>query len=167
MLLLNGPKSFQYLLEDGNFYTEMSFKAFRFLFIILNVDVVCPLENCVKLSWNHTFNFHFFPNDSPSFRKLEGDVVNFTNFCLQNHLPENETRRCKSPVVNVTFPLISGAPNITLKMLHRPVLAAKDASAGTAAQILRALEEIWQLCVLCLMAAILSGILIWFFVSKL
>ncbi|KAL9963403.1 hypothetical protein ACROYT_G026913 [Oculina patagonica] len=51
-------------------------------------------------------------------------------------------------------------------MLHRPVLAAKDASAGTAAQIMRALEEIWQLCVLCLMAAILSGILIWFFDHK-
>ncbi|KAL9963405.1 hypothetical protein ACROYT_G026915 [Oculina patagonica] len=51
-------------------------------------------------------------------------------------------------------------------MLHRPVLAAKDASAGTAGQILRALEEIWQLFVLCLMAAILSGILIWFFDHK-
>ena len=137
----------------------MPFKAFRFLFIILNFKVVFLMENCVHLNWSHKFNYNFFRNDSPN---SESKVLNVTKHCLQNHLASNT---CKTPAVNVSFPLISGTPNITLDMLHRPVLATKEASTNIAWEVLHAFEKIWQLFVLCLMAAILSGILIWFFVS--
>ena len=139
-----------------------AFKAFCFLLIIFNVDLVCPVENCVKLRWNNTFNFSFYPNDGSSF--MQSRVRNFIRYCLEN-LTGETLRSCKKPAVEGNFPLISGAPNISLEMLHRPVLATKEASAGTAVQIFHAFEEIWQLFVLCLLAAILSGILIWFFVS--
>lgn len=139
-------------------------KAFCFLFIILNVEVVCPLEkqnDCVKFRWDHKFEFSFFRKKNHS---LKSYVRNLTNDCLQHHSAD-EKKNCNSPAVFVNFPFISGAPNITLKRLHRPVLATKEASASTASQILRAFEQIWQLFILCLMAAMLSGILIWFFVS--
>lgn len=161
--MLSDSKSSHYTLEDRNFDREMRGKAFCFLFIILNVEVVCPLEkgnDCVEFRWDHRFEFSFFPKKNHS---LKSCVRNFTNYCLQHSAVE--TKSYQNPSVSVNFPFISGAPNITLGRLHRPVLATKEASASTASQILRAFEQIWQLFILCLMAAMLSGILIWFFVS--
>jgi len=135
-----------------------------FFFIILSVEVVRPSKkrnDCVKFLWNHKFEFSFFSKENHS---LESHVRNLVNNCSQNH-SAFETKNCEGPAISVRFPLISGDPNITLNKLHRPVLATKEASTNTASQILRAFEQIWQLFILCLMAAMLSGILIWFFVS--
>lgn len=105
--------------------------------------------------------FSFFSKENHS---LESHVRNSIDNCLQNH-PAFGTKSCEGPAISVKFPLISGDLNITLNKLYRPVLATKEASPNTASQILRAFEQIWQLFILCLMAAMLSGILIWFFVS--
>ena len=142
----------------------MRCRVFCFFFIILNVKAVRSLEkrnDCVKFRWNHEFEFSFFSKENHS---LESYVRDLINNCLQNHSTVG-TKTCERPGISVNFPLISGDPNITLKELHRPVLATKEASTNTASQILRAFEQIWQLFILCLLAAMLSGILIWFFVS--
>jgi len=142
----------------------MRCRAFCLFFIILNVEVAHPLDkrndSCVKFHWDRRFEFGFFSKENHS---LKGYVRNLTNNCLQHHSAVG-TKSC--PALSVKFPLISRDPNITLNKLHRPVLATKEASTNTASQILRAFEKIWQLFILCLMAAMLSGILIWFFDHK-
>ena len=142
---------------------KMRCRAFCFLFIILNVEVVHPIDkwhdSCMKFKWKRNFKFSFFDNYS-----LENDFNNSINNCLQRHSKVG-TNSCGEAVISVKFPWISKDPNITLSKLHRPVLATKEASTNTACQILRAFEKIWKLFILCLMAAMLSGILIWFFVS--
>ena len=138
----------------------MRCRAFCFFFIILNV-LVNRSDSCVKFLWNRKFEFSFFSKENHS---LESCVNNSIHHCLQNHSAIG-TKSCESSDISVNFPLISRDPNITLNKLHRPVLATKEPSTNTASQILRAFEQIWQLFILCLMAATLSGILIWFFVS--
>lgn len=142
-------------------------RALCFFFIILNVEVVHPLvkrtNSCVRFRWNHKFEFSFFSKENHSW---ESYVNKSIYHCLQNHSAVG-TKSCESPAISVKFPSISRDPNITLNELHRPVLATKESSTNIASQILRAFEHIWQLFILCLMAAILSGILIWFFVSTL
>ena len=153
------------MLQDGNFGRKMSFKTFRYLFIILlSVKGDSPLERqkdhqgCVKFHWNDQFEFSFLPNNS---ERWENAVRKITNFCLQNH-SSLETRSCKRPIVAVKFPFISENPDITLKEnLNKPVLAMKEPSTS----LLHAFEQLWKLFIICLMAAVLSGILIWFFVS--
>ena len=143
----------------------MRCKAFCVFFIILNVEAAHPFEkrndSCPKFHWNRKFEFSFFSKENHS---LESYVRNLINNCLQNHSAV-ETKRCESSAISVNFPLMSRDPNITLNKLHRPVLATKETSTNTASQILRAFEKIWQLFILCLLAAMLSGIVIWFFVS--
>jgi len=147
----------------------MRWRAFCFFFflIILNVEVVHPIDNwhdsCVEFNWTREFNFSFFSKKKHSLETEK--VYNSINKCLQNY-SEVRTKRCERAVIRVNFPWICREPNITLsKPLHRPVLATKEACTNTASQILRAFEKIWQLLILCLMAAMLSGILIWFLVS--
>ena len=151
----------------------MSLKGFRFLFIALSANVLCQQTDCpcVTFDWKE-FEFSFLPqNNEPDWKEA---VCNITQFCLQkpySSLLQNNAS-CKRRPINVTFPLIQAwdlKPNasfITLKMLPRPVLVTKEVSPNTAAsQVLFALGQIWRLLAFCLIAAVLSGIMIWILVS--
>ena len=150
----------------------MSFKTVLFAFTILNAKFFCIAKNpCdgIRFHWDAKFQFpSVLPNGSEYWKDL---VCRFAN-CLLN--PDNSSikpPRENNPKLNhgswiyVTFPVISESPNITFKRLPRPVLVVKETSSGTASQMLRALGQIWKLFAFCLIAAALSGIIIWFFVS--
>ena len=145
----------------------MSFKSIRFVFIVLNMNILCLSErqsncSCVKFQWK-AFNFSFLPEGKQYWKKA---VCNITNYCLKktNSSLLKNNAGCKW-TINVTFPLISKdpRPNITFKKLPRPVLAMKEISSNTS--VLNALDQIWKLLAFCLLAAAFSGIIIWFFVS--
>ena len=146
----------------------MSFKDFLFLFIILPLKVVCPskdeytsADNCVRFKWNHDFASSFFPKYNQS--NWKNRVNNIIHDCLDRSAVKGGNESCNVALVNVKFPLISLYPNITLMELqHSPVLAIKEAPFSTGRQILYAFQQIWQLFVLSIMAAVLSGIVIWF-----
>lgn len=163
---VRAPNSSQVRTRKLRQIREMRCRAFCFFFIILNVEFVHPLvkrnDSCVEFRWNHTFEFSFFSKENHS---LESCVNNSIHHCLQNHSAVG-TKSCESPAISVNFPSISRNPRMMLNKLHRPVLATKESSTNTTSQILCAFEQIWQLFILCLMAAILSGILIWFFDHK-
>ena len=134
----------------------MSFKTVLFAFIILNAKFFCISKNpCdrVRFHWDKRFQFpSVLPKGSEYWKDL---VCRFAN-CLLNS---------GNSWIDVTFPVISESPNITFQRLPRPVLVVKETSSGTASQMLRALGQIWKLFAFCLLAAALSGIIIWFFVS--
>ncbi|CAH3167219.1 unnamed protein product, partial [Porites lobata] len=70
--------------------------------------------------------------------------------------------------INVSFPVISydPRPNLTLKFLPSPVLAKKEISSNTARDVFIALSQTWKLLTFCLLAAVLSGIIVWFLDHK-
>ena len=134
----------------------MSFKTVLFAFIILNAKFFCISKNpCdrVRFHWDKRFQF---PSVLPKGSEYWKDLVCRFATCLLNS---------GNSWIDVTFPVISESPNITFQRLPRPVLVVKETSSGTASQMLRALGQIWKLFAFCLLAAALSGIIIWFFVS--
>ena len=150
----------------------MSLKTVLFAFTILNAKFFCIAKNpCNGVKFHGDAKFQFssvLPNGSEYWKDL---VCRFAN-CLLNsdNSPikpsrENYPKRYHESWIHVTFPVISKSPNITFKRLPRPVLVVKETSSGTVSQMLRALGQIWKLFAFCLIAAALSGIIIWFFVS--
>lgn len=146
----------------------MSLKRLGFLLVILNVTFLCLSgkqidRSCVRFHWND-LHFSFSPRNTTFWKEA---VWNITNYCLlqtnSSLLYNNKT--CKRRPIKVTFPVISLNPNITFKMLPRPVMVMKELSPSTTSQVVQALGQIWKLFAFCLMASALSGIMIWFFVS--
>ena len=147
----------------------MSLKAFFFLFIILNSSEYVlrisgkPFHFCVRCNWNELL-FRFM---KPYHVRYPSKVVfcNMAYECLSDIASEGKT--CiKRNEINVTFPVISRYSNATLGLrLPKPVLVIKQEFPSPTSQILSALGKIWRLLVFCPMAAILSGIIIWFLVS--
>ena len=148
----------------------MSPKDFLVLiFIILYVEVACPSEkqnNYARIDWNNQFIFSFFPTQIN--QDWENEIRKMVNGCVWKNCAAVERERCKGPSVNITFPLISWFSNLnfSLEPLHRPVLAMIEPSSSTSRHVLQALQQIWQLFALSIMAAVLSGIVIWFLVSQ-
>ena len=141
---------------------KMSLKEFSFLFIILNSNenFLCisgkPPSSCVRCKWNVP-RFGFMER----YRYPPKDA-----FCDMAYECFSDIKPCKRNEINVTFPVISRYSNATWgPRLPKPVLAMKQEFPSTTSQILSALAKIWRLLVFCPIAAILSGIIIWFLVS--
>ena len=150
----------------------MSFKTVLFAFTILNAKFFCIAKNpCDGVRFHEDAKFQFpsvLPNGSENWKDL---VCRFAN-CLLNsdNSPiktsrENYLKRDHESWIHVTFPVISESPNIIFKRLPRPVF-------GRQRNFLRHrkpdVEGSWtdmETIRLCLIAAALSGIIIWFFVS--
>ncbi len=150
----------------------MSLKAFIRLFIVVSVILAGRSQNqtdCVNLKRDNKFPFQFIPEslkrNQTVWENVVREITNYTNYCIQKYLSKKGKRLCAEPVITITFPLISGNPRIPLQVLPRPYLATKEASFSIASQIVSALGQIWKLFVFCLMAAAISGIIIWFLVS--
>jgi len=150
----------------------MSFKTVLFAFTILNAKFFCISKNpCDGIRFHGDAKFQF-PSVLPKGSEYWKDLVcRFAN-CLLNSgnssikpSRENYPKRNHGSWRYVTFPVISESPNISIKRLPQPVLVVKETSLGTESQMLRALGQIWKLFVFFLIAAALSGIIIWFFVS--
>ena len=150
----------------------MSFKTVLFAFTILNAKFFRISKNpCDGVRFHGDAKFQF-PSVLPKGSQYWKDLVcRFAN-CLLNSgnssiksSRENYRKLNHGSWIDVTFPVISESPNITFKRLPRPVLVVKETSSGTASQMLRALGQIWKLFAFCLIAAALSEIIIWFFVS--
>ena len=147
----------------------MSLKVFLRLFIALIVIAEGRSQNqsdCVKFERDKKFSFNFFPEslrgDQTVWENALRKITNYTNDCLQSYLFNKSKHPCKDPRIIITFPVISGNPKIPLKVLPRPYLATREASSSTFSQVL---VQIWKLFVLCLVAAAISGVIIWFLVS--
>ena len=150
----------------------MPWKAFLRLFIALSVISAGRSQNfnraeCVNVTKDSKFNFKFLPksleSNQAAWENAVRKITNYTNNCLRNHLVKNNKTLCKVPVITITYPVISLNPRIPLQVLPKPYLATKEAS--TDSHVLSALGQIWKLFVFCLMAAVISGIIIWFLVS--
>ena len=149
----------------------MSLKTFLRIFTALSVAVNSAPQNqtdCVTfIKDQDNFQFEFLSelsqkrNQSVSWENITRSITKFTNFCLVKKYVSG----CTKPVINITFPVISRNPRIPLKVLSRPYLATKDTSPGMADQVVSALVHIWKLFVFCLIAAAISGLMIWFLVS--
>lgn len=148
----------------------MSLKTFLRIFIALSVVMNGYPQNqtdCVTFIKDNDFPLEVLSelglnrNQSVQLEKITRDITKFTNFCL---LKKNVSG-CTEPVINITFPVISQNPKIPLKALPRPFLATKDTSPSTTSQVLSALGHIWKLFVFCLIAAAISGLMMWFLVS--
>ena len=155
--------------EKTHVSLKMSLKGFFFLFITLNSSeyVLCisgkPSRSCVRCNWN-AFPFRFMP-EHYRYRPPKDAFCNMTYECFSAIAPKNETCK-KRNKINVTFPVISRYSNATSgSRLPKPVLAIKQEFHSTTSQTLSAFGKIWRLLVFCPMAAILSGIMIWFLVS--
>ena len=149
----------------------MSVEWLYFVFIVLNMNVhVLGTSgkqrtncSCVNFNWK-TFNFSFLPGSE---KKWKERVCSYITTGLEDVnvslLTENAT--CKW-AINVSFPVISydPRPNLTLKFLPSPVLAKKEISSNTARDVFIALSQTWKLLTFCLLAAVLSGIIVWFLV---
>ncbi|XP_078366490.1 uncharacterized protein LOC144650638 [Oculina patagonica] len=151
----------------------MSLKAFIRLFIVVSVILAGRSQNqtdCVNLKRDNKFPFQFIPEslkrNQTVWENVVREITNYTNYCIQKYLSKKGKRLCAEPVITITFPLISGNPRIPLQVLPRPYLATKEASFSIASQIVSALGQIWKLFVFCLMAAAISGIIIWFLDHK-
>ena len=148
---------------------EMSSKAFLYLFIALNAMMTdcrhSPYQSpCVDVHKNATFPLEFLHNINQSeWENAVHKITNYTNDCLKNS--SKKIFNCESPAITITFPVISGKPGIPLQLLPRPFLAMKKVSSSTTSQVLSAFAQIWKLFVFCLMAAAISGVMIWFLVS--
>ena len=146
----------------------MSSKTFLRIFTALTVAVNSSPQNqtdCVTFIKDHDkFPFKFLSQltlNQSVWENITRSITKFTNFCL---LKKNVSG-CTKPVINITFPVISQNPTIPLKELPRPYLATKDTSPRMADQVVSALVHIWKLFVFSLIAAAISGLMIWFLVS--
>ena len=148
----------------------MSLKTFLRIFTALSVAVNSAPQNqtdCVTfIKDQDNFPFEFLSELSQKrnqsvWENITGSITKFTNFCLLKKYVSG----CTKPVINITFPVISRNPTIPLKVLSRPYLATKDTSLRMADQVVSALVNIWKLFVFCLIAAAMSGLMIWFLVS--
>ena len=148
----------------------MPLKVFFGLLVALSTTADASSQNqtdCFKIIKNEKFPFDFLPEsfqrEASVWENAVRKIANGTNECLVNQRKTSK-RSCDTPVMKITFPVISQNPIITLKVLPRPYLATKDTSTNAAGQILSALMQIWTLFLFSLMAAAISGITIWFLV---
>ena len=148
----------------------MSFKTLLCILTALSVVVngypQNPQTDCVNFIKDNRFPFEFLSElslkrNQSVWENITRNITKFTNSCL---LKKNVSG-CKRPAINIIFPVISQNPKIPLKVLPRPYLATKDTSPSVANQVLTALSHIWKLFVFCLIAAAISGLMIWFLVS--
>ena len=147
--------------------TKMSCKCLLFSLIISQVRVAHPskdqnasIDGCVRFNWIE----EFFARQRQS--KCNNTVKDILKYCLSNYSKVNDTTGCNGPIVNVTFPLFSRPSNVTtLETEFYPLVAIKEESFPIGRQILHAFKQIWELVVICLIGAMLSGIIIWFLVG--
>ena len=147
--------------------TKMSCKCFLFFLIISHVKVAHPskdqnasIDGCVRFNWIE----EFFARQRQS--KCNNTVKDILKYCLSNYSKVNDTTGCNGPIVNVTFPLFSWPSNVTtLETEFYPLVAIKEESFSIGRQILHAFKQIWELIVICITGAVLSGIIIWFLVG--
>ena len=147
--------------------TKMSCKCFLFFLIISQVRVAHPskdqnasINGCVRFNWIE----EFFARQRQS--KCNNTVKYILQDCLSNYSKVNDTTGCNGPIVNVTFPLFSWSSNVTtLETEFFPLVANKEESFPIGRQILHAFKQIWELVVICITGAMLSGIIIWFLVG--
>ena len=147
--------------------TKMSCKCFLFFLIISQVRVAHPskdqnasINGCVRFNWIE----EFFARQRQS--KCNNTVKYILQDCLSNYSKVNDTTGCNGPIVNVTFPLFSWPSNVTtLETEFFPLVAIKEESSSIGRQILHAFKQIWELVVICITGAMLSGIIIWFLVG--
>lgn len=122
--------------------------------------------DCVTFIKNNKFPYDFLSElslkrNQSVWENITRSITKFTNICL---LKKNVSG-CTRPVINIYFPVISQKPKIALKVLPRPYLATKDTSPNMANQVVSSLGHVWKLFVICLIAAAISGLMIWFLVS--
>ena len=147
--------------------TKMSCKCLLFFLIISQVRVAHPskdqnasINGCVRFNWIEDF----FARQRQS--EWNYTVKDILQDCLSDYSKVNETTGCNGPIVNVTFPLFSCPSNFTLlEAEFYPLVAIKEESFSIGRQILHAFKQIWELIVICIIGAMLSGIIIWFLVS--
>ena len=147
--------------------TKMSCKCLLFFLIISQVRVAHPskdqnasINGCVRFNWIE----EFFARQRQS--KCNNTVKYILQDCLSDYSKVNETTGCNGPIVNVTFPLFSCPSNFTpLEAEFYPLVAIKEESFSIGRQILHAFKQIWELVVICITGAMLSGIIIWFLVG--
>ena len=147
--------------------TKMSCKCLLFFLIISQVRVAHPSKNqtasidgCVRFNWIEDF----FARQRQS--QWKNTVKDILKYCLSNYSKVNDTTGCNGPIVNVTFPLFSWPSNVTtLETEFYPLVAIKEESFPIGRQILHAFKQIWELVVICIIGAMLSGIVIWFLVG--
>lgn len=147
----------------------MSLKNLLRIFIALSVIVSgYPQDetDCVTFIKDNEFPFDFLSElslkrNQSVWENITRSITKFTNICL---LKKNVSG-CTKPVININFPVISQNPKIVLKVLPRPYLATRDTSPSMANQVVSSLGHVWKLPVFCLIAAAISGVVIWFFVS--
>ena len=147
--------------------TKMSCKCFLFFLIISHVKVAHPskdqnasIDGCVRFNWIEDF---FARRWQSEWNYTVNDIL---QDCLSDYSKVNETTGCNGPIVNVTFPLFSCPSNFTLfEREVFPLVAIKEESFSIGRQILHAFKQIWELIVICITGAMLSGIIIWFLVG--
>ena len=147
--------------------TKMSCKCLLFFLIISQVRVAHPSKNqtasiddCMRFNWIEDF----FARQRQS--QWKNTVKDILQYCLSNYSKVNDTTGCNGPIVNVTFPLFSWPSNVTtLETEFYPLVAIKEESFSIGRQILHAFKQIWELIVICITGAMLSGIIIWFLVG--
>ena len=147
--------------------TKMSCKCFLFFLIISHVKVAHPskdqnasIDGCVRFNWIEDFFARRWQSEW-NYR-----VKDILKYCLSDYSKVNETTGCNGPIVNVTFPLFPCPSNFTLlEAEFYPLVAIKEESFSIGRQILHAFKQIWELIVICIIGAMLSGIVIWFLVG--
>ena len=147
--------------------TKMSCKCFLFFLIISHVKVAhlskdqnAFIDGCVRFNWIEDF---FARQRQSEWNYTVNDIL---QDCLSDYSKVNETTGCNGPIVNVTFPLFSSPSNCTLfEREVFPLVAIKEESFAIGRQILHAFKQIWELIVICITGAMLSGIIIWFLVG--
>ena len=147
--------------------TKMLCKCLLFVLIISQVRVAHPskdqnasINGCVRFNWIE----EFFARQRQS--KCNNTVKYILEDCLSNYSKVNDTTGCNGPIVNVRFPLFSRPSNVTtLETEFYPLVAIKEESFPIGRQILHAFKQIWELIVICIIGAMLSGIIIWFLVG--
>ena len=123
-------------------------------------DQNASFNGCVRFNWIE----EFFARQRQS--KCNNTVKCILQYCLSNYSKVNDTTGCNGPIVNVTFPLFSWPSNVTtLETEFFPLVAIKEESFPIGRQILHAFKQIWELVVICITGAMLSGIIIWFLVG--
>ena len=127
------------------------------------MDQNALINDCVRFNWIEDF----FARQTQS--KCNNTVKYILQDCLFKLIQNskvNDTTGCNGPIVNVTFPLFSRPSNVTtLETEFYPLVAIKEESFPIGRQILHAFKQIWELVVICLIGAMLSGIIIWFLVG--
>ena len=147
--------------------TKMSCKCFLFFLIISHVKVAHPskdqnasIDGCVRFNWIEDFFARRWQSE------WNYTVKYILQDCLSDYSKVNETTGCNGPIVNVTFPLFSCPSNFILfEREVFPLVAIKEESFSIGRQILHAFKQIWELIVICIIGAMLSGIIIWFLVG--